>query len=185
MSESGVKTRTRRAILDAAVTVLARDSSASLGEVAAAAGVGRTTLHRYFAERSDLMAALAVHTLERVAAATERAALDRGAAPAALERLCREYFELGDALTLMFNDPQISAAESWQEEAEHDRALFALIERGQAEGTIDAAMSAVWIQYTLWALLYSAWSLMREQSLPRHEALELCLRSLAKVVAAP
>ena len=185
MSESAVKTRTRRAILDAAVTVLARDSSASLGEVAAAAGVGRTTLHRYFAERSELMTALSVHTLERVAAATERAALDRGAAPEALGRLCREYFELGDALTLMFNDPQIIAAESWREEAEHDRALFALIRRGQAEGTVDAAMSPVWIQYTLWALLYSGWSLMREESLPRHEALELCLRSLAKVVAAP
>jgi AcrR family transcriptional regulator len=185
MPESATKTRTRRAILDAAVTVLARDSSASLGEVAAVAGVGRTTLHRYFAERTDLLTALSVHTLERVAAATDRAALDRGAAPEALARLCREYFELGDTLTLMFNDPQISAAESWQEEAEHDRALYSLVERGQAEGTIDTAMSAAWIQYTLWALLYSAWSLMREQSLPRHEALELCLRSLAKLVAAP
>jgi hypothetical protein len=33
----------------------------------------------------------------------------------------------------------------------HDRALLALIERGQTEGTIDAAMSAVWLQYTLGA----------------------------------
>jgi AcrR family transcriptional regulator len=185
MSESTAKTRTRRAILDAAVTVLARDSSASLGEVATAAGVGRTTLHRYFPERSDLTAALSIHTLERVAEATQRAAPAHGPAPDALGRLCREYFELGDALTLMFNDPQISASELWREEAEHDRELFALIERGQADGTIDATMTTTWIQYTLWALLYSAWSLMREQSLPRHEALGHCLRSLAKVVAAP
>ena len=76
MTESATRTRTRQAILAAAVTVFARDPSASLGEVAAAAGVGRTTLHRYFPERSDLLAALAVHVLEQVAAATERAAPD-------------------------------------------------------------------------------------------------------------
>jgi hypothetical protein len=67
--------------------------------------------------------------------------------------------------------------------AEHDRALCAVIERGQAEGTIDAALPAAWIQYTLWVLLYSAWSMTREQSLPRQEAFELCLRSLAKLIA--
>ena len=38
--------RTRRALLDAAVSVLTKDSSASLAEVASVAGVGRTTLHR-------------------------------------------------------------------------------------------------------------------------------------------
>ena len=55
--------------------MLSRDPR-SLGEVAAAASVGRTTLHRYFPERSDLLAAIAVHPLEQVAAATERAGLE-------------------------------------------------------------------------------------------------------------
>ena len=58
MSESATKVRTRRAILDAAVGALARDASASLAEVASAAGVGRTTVHRYFPERADLLRAL-------------------------------------------------------------------------------------------------------------------------------
>ena len=185
MNESATRTRTRRAILDAAVAVLARDSSASLGEVAAAADVGRTTLHRYFPERSDLLSALADHVLEQVAAATERAAPADGPAPAALGRICREYFELGDVLTLMFNDPAISADAAFEEECEHDRLLTELIVRGQAEGSIDAALSPSWLQYLLWALLYPAWSLMREESLPRHEALEQCLHTLHKAVAAP
>ena len=43
--------RTRRSLLDAAVFVLSKDSSASLSEVATTAGVGRTTLHRYFPTR--------------------------------------------------------------------------------------------------------------------------------------
>jgi AcrR family transcriptional regulator len=184
MSESAIKARTRRAILDAAVSTLARDPSASLGDVATAAGVGRTTLHRYFADRSHLLAAVSAHLQDQICLATERAALNDGSAPDALLRLCSEYLELGDVLTLMFNDPSVSTDETWQE-AEHDRELSAAIERGQAEGTVDPELSAAWIQYTLWALLYSAWSMMREQSLPRHEAFELCRRSLAKLVAAP
>ena len=164
MTESATRTRTRQAILAAAVTVFARDPSAALGEVAAAAGVGRTTLHRYFAERSDLLSALAVHVLEQVAAATERAAPEHGPAPEALGRVCREYFELGDVLTVLFNEPR--SAPTWppQEEWEHDRQLTALIARGQAEGSIDPALTPAWLQSMLWALLYTAWSLMREES---------------------
>ncbi len=184
MTESATRTRTRQAILAAAVTVFARDPSAALGEVAAAAGVGRTTLHRYFAERSDLISALAAHTLDQVCTATDRAELSHGPAPEALGRLCREYFELGDVLTLIFNEPQIGADPAYQEEVEHDRELTDLIARGQAEGTIDPAFTPAWFQYALWALLYTSWSLMREASVPRHEALELCLRSLGKLAAA-
>jgi AcrR family transcriptional regulator len=185
MTESATRTRTRQAILAAAVTVFARDPSASLGEVAAAAGVGRTTLHRYFAERSDLLSALVVHVLEAVAAATERAAPGHGPAPEALGRICREYFELGDVLTVLFNEPSgIGAEVGTREEWEHDRQLAALIARGQAEGSIDPALTPAWLQSMMWALLYTAWSLMREQCVPRHEALEQCLRSLHKAVAA-
>jgi AcrR family transcriptional regulator len=184
LTESATKTRTRQAILAAAVTVFARDPSASLGEVAVAAGVGRTTLHRYFAERSDLLSALAVHTLEQVAAATERAAPTHGPAPEALGRICREYFELGDVLTVLFHEP-IGVDAPPQEEWEHDRQLIELIARGQAEGSIDPALSPTWLQPMLWALLYTAWLLMREESMPRYEALDQCLRSLHKAVAAP
>lgn len=183
MNESRTRTRTRRAILDAAVAVLARDPSASLGEVAAAAGVGRTTVHRYFAERADLLAALLDHANERVGEATARAELTHGSAREALARLCREYFELGDVLTVMFTGA-IGRMED-EPEQPHDRALVALIQRGRAEGTLDPELSEAWTLSLLWALLYTAWSLMREQSVPRHEALEQCLRSLHKAVAAP
>ena len=187
MTESTTRTRTRRAILDAAVAVFARDPSAALGEVAAAAGVGRTTLHRYFPERSDLLSALVVHVLEQVAAAMERAAPTHGAAPEALGRVCREYFELGDVLTVLFNEPSgIGADVGKQAEWEHDRLLNELIARGQAEGSIDPALTPAWLQSMLWALLYTAWALMREEDcMPRHEALDQCLRSLHKAVAAP
>jgi len=181
--ETGTRARTRRAILDAAVSVLSQDSSATLGDIAAAAGVGRTTLHRYFAERSDLIEAIGLAAVERVAAASERARLDEGPALEALARLCQEYFELGDMLMLVFNEPQFMDRPEWKDDSAADRALRVLLERGQAEGTLDPALSEAWIQSLLWALLYSAWEYRRTNCATKHDALSLCLRSLRKAVA--
>lgn len=57
--QSATRERTRKAILDAAVSVFASKPAATLSEIASAAKVGRTTLHRYFPERSDLVDAVA------------------------------------------------------------------------------------------------------------------------------
>jgi TetR/AcrR family transcriptional repressor of lfrA len=183
VSETPTRTRTRRAILDAAVTVLARDPSASLGEIAAEAGVGRTTVHRYFAERATLIAALVEHAHERLGEATARAELAHGSAADALGRLCREFFELGDLLTLMFSGT-LGAMED-EPEQPHDGELVALIHRGWEEGTLDRAFSVEWTLSLLWAMLYTAWSLIGSESMARHEALDQCLRGLHKAVAAP
>jgi serine phosphatase RsbU (regulator of sigma subunit) len=50
--------RNRERILDAAERLLERSPSATLADIAAAAGVARSTLHRRFASRDDLLAAL-------------------------------------------------------------------------------------------------------------------------------
>jgi AcrR family transcriptional regulator len=183
VAESGTRARTRRAILDAAASVLSTDPAASLGDVAAAAGVGRTTVHRYFPERSDLLAAVGADILDQIAAATERARLEDGPAPKALERLCQEYFELGDRLTLLFDVPQLINGPEWEQETPADRALHRAIERGQAEGTLDAGADAEWIQNVMWALLYSAWHRTRSTGTPKHTALTLCLHTLRKAIA--
>ncbi|TWF79626.1 TetR family transcriptional regulator [Pseudonocardia hierapolitana] len=181
--ESGTRARTRRAILDAAVRVLSQQSSASLAEVAAAAGVGRTTMHRYFPERADLLTGISHDLLEQIAAATERARPDLGPAVAALERLCQAYFALGDGLLLTMNEPYLFTDPVWQKESESDRALLRLVERGHAEGTIDPGLSPLWVQTVLWSLLYAAWMHARDDEVPEHDALALCLRTLRKAVA--
>ena len=78
--------RTRKAILDAAMTVLADNPAAPLADIATAADVGRSTVHRYFPERIDLIRALAVHVHALSSAAIEQADPDlrtagRGPAP--------------------------------------------------------------------------------------------------------
>ncbi|MFY1690696.1 TetR/AcrR family transcriptional regulator [Plantactinospora sp. WMMB782] len=184
-AESRVRARTRRAILDAAITVLAQHSTASLGDVADAAGVGRTTLHRYFPERADLLTALSTDVLARIDAAAERAEPERGPAPDALERMCQEFFELGDILMCVFSQPELVNTPTWEECSEADRTLLRLVRRGHAEGTLDPALDPAWVQQVLWSMLYAAWQHTRENSVSKHRALDLCLRSLRKVVAPP
>ncbi|MEU2563050.1 TetR/AcrR family transcriptional regulator [Streptomyces longispororuber] len=181
--ESGTRARTRRAIIDAAVALVAADPTASLGDVAAAAGVGRTTVHRYFPERSDLLAAIGHDVLEKVAVATERARLDDGPAAKALERLCQEYFELGDGLTLMFESPQLATWSGWDEETAADQHFLRTVRRGHKDGSIDTALDEEWVRNLVWALLYSAWEHTRTSGASKHTAMTLCLHTLRKAIA--
>jgi TetR/AcrR family transcriptional repressor of lfrA len=175
---TGSRARTRQAILDAAVEVLARNPSASLGDVAVAADVGRTTLHRYFPERGDLITALQALADERLELATARARLEEGPAVAALQRLCREYFDLGDVLSLLFRD-QVNCEE---ETTVCDEDFEELVRRGHTDGSIDPELPALWIQSLLWSQLYAGWSYLAEHGVSRHEVLRLVTRCIGGAV---
>jgi AcrR family transcriptional regulator len=179
---TAVQARTRRAILDAAVRTLTADAGASLAAIATEAGVGRTTLHRYFPDRGDLLRAISADALQRAAEAVERARIEDGPAPDALERLCQEYFDLGDVLMLLYSESRLMETPEWHEETEADRAVIGLIARGQAEGTLDPDVPVAWIQMVLWGLMYTAWEHVRTNQAPKHEALTLCLRTIRRAV---
>ncbi len=183
MAETGVRARTRRAILDAAIETLSQHPNASLGDIAAAANVGRTTVHRYFPERSDLISAIGRDALEKVSIATRAARVDDGDAPAALARLCQEYYEFGDVFLLLFTMPDLLSEAEWQEESEDDRALLDLVARGHREGTIDPQLPPEWVQQLVWSFLYTAWEQAKAGTMSKHEALSLCLLTLAKAIA--
>ncbi|MGK5680636.1 TetR/AcrR family transcriptional regulator [Actinoplanes sp. URMC 104] len=172
---SGIKNRTRQAILDAAIELLADNPGCSLGDIAAAAQVGRTTLHRYFGERAELLAAVASEGGERLVRAATLADLDRGTGAEALLRLCREYFDLGSLLSLMFSG---QGGECWESQDEAD--LGRVVARGHADGSIDAALPADWVLSTLWSQLYAAWSYLGERpDESRHHVLDLLTRTLS------
>lgn len=178
---SGVKNRTRQAIVDAAIDLLAGNPACSLGDIAAAAQVGRTTLHRYFGERADLLAAVAAEGGERLGRAATLADLERGRGADALLRLCREYFDLGSLLSLMFAG---QGGECWESQDEGD--LVRVIERGHADGSIDPALPSDWVLTLLWSQLYAAWEYRAQRpGDSRHQVLDLLTRTLSNALRPP
>ncbi len=68
--------RTVRTILEAAERVLARDPAATMEDIAVAAGVARTTVHRRFSTREALIASLAGWASRQLEAAVDEARPD-------------------------------------------------------------------------------------------------------------
>src|SRR6266516_6450026 len=89
--------RTDAAILDAAAQVLSENGrSSSMADVAAAAGVSRATLYRYYPDREALLDALASHALADAAARLADAGLERAPVDEAIERIVRALTAVGD-----------------------------------------------------------------------------------------
>jgi TetR/AcrR family transcriptional regulator, repressor for lfrA len=147
--------RTRRRILDAAVGLLTKDAGASLAEVAAVAGLGRTTVHRYFATRESLLVALGVEAIDRVSEAIRRARPAVGPVPEVLARVVEAVLPLSDELRYLSLGPELwnlrELAEAWYP---LEQTLDAVVARGQREGDLrpdlpvalvtDLVIGAVW-----------------------------------------
>ncbi len=183
VAESGSRARTRRAILDAAIAVWGRDPAASLAEIATAAQVGRTTLHRYFPERGDLAAAVGVEVVTRVDAAARRAALGDGPAARALRRLCQEYVDLADVLAVMFNGSDIVDDGTWAAAGCTSHDLVGVVERGHRDGSVDPELTPAWVEHLLWALLYATWDLLRTGRTTKPEATAMLTRSFERAIS--
>lgn len=87
------------AILETALHVLSKRGDASMGDIAAAAGVARATLYRYYPTREVLLQALASEALEQIAAKVADAGLSHAPVGQALERLFRAFLAVGDRYT--------------------------------------------------------------------------------------
>ena len=181
--ETGTRGRTRKAILDAAVRVLAADPGASLAQIADAADVGRTTLHRYFPDRAELLAAVMQEAGRRLGDAATRARLDEGPGLDALLRACQTLLQLGDLLTLMFTE--VVSIETCGAEHGFAQALDDACERGLADGTLDRRLTPSWVQGVLWSSLYLGWSELREGTTPPHDVVGQLLLTVRKALGAP
>ena len=122
---------------DAAAAVLSADPTASLAQVAAAAGVGRTTLHRAFATRDDLLRALALDAIERLDRAVEAARPGEGSAPEVLRRVAGSVLPLADEFRFLEAGPDVwnlpELLDGWYRIS---AVLADVVERGKREGDL-------------------------------------------------
>ncbi|MET1005855.1 MAG: TetR/AcrR family transcriptional regulator [Propionibacteriaceae bacterium] len=179
-TESTKAGRTRRDIVQAAIECWSADSSASLGEVAQTAGVGRTTVNRYFSDRAQLIAAVDDECRQRFTAAVQRARPGEGTGMAALQRLCAEIVDLGEVLGLIFADNALVDPDTWQDDDPDDEPFGMLAARGQSDGSIASDLPPEWVGTVVWTTLFAAWLTIKSSSHTRHEASLLLSRTLAR-----
>jgi len=127
--------RTSAAILETAAHLLA-EHDASMTEIAAAAGVGRATLYRYYPTRDALLAALAVQALDEITERVADARLENVPADEGIERLARVLLTVADRYVVLVRE-RVKADDAESEER-LGRPLRDLFERGIREGVLRA-----------------------------------------------
>lgn len=173
-----IRPTTRDAIIAAAFQVFGRDPAASLGDVAARAGVGRATLHRHFQGRDDLMVALAGAAIAELDAAVDAATADAASHTEALRLSLDAIMPLADRQWFLAREPLERVPEI---KAGHDRQLAELAESVAAakrEGGLDPAVPTPWIVQAYDHLLYAAWELVRAGEATPAQAAALAWRTL-------
>ena len=178
-SKTSVRSRTRGAILAAAASVLARDRAATLPDIAEAAGVGRTTLHRYFPDRESLIEAAVEDSIQAIYQSVAEAALHQGPSMDAMRRAVAAMVAVGDRLMFVFGDPRLlQGYRAPDGVVPPSDPVLDLIERGQAEGAFDPEVSASWIQHVLWVLVYRGCEDADRGELSRHGVTATVIRTL-------
>jgi TetR/AcrR family transcriptional repressor of lfrA len=177
-NDGGPRSRTRKAILDAAMSVLAENPAASLGDIATAAEVGRSTLHRYFAERTDLLHALARHVHQLSNAAIEHAEPDCGPAVEALRRVVECQLDLGPIIPFVFNEPSILAEPELAALLDTgDEVIVDVLNRASMRGS---AGPPDWPRLVFWALLEAGYQAIKRNSAPRVQIVDAIMASLTE-----
>jgi TetR/AcrR family transcriptional repressor of lfrA len=174
-TESGVKSRTRRAILEAARQMLPDNPSASIVEIADSAGVGRSTVHRYFRDRNELIDELALHVYRLSNEAVARAKPEAGPPAAALRRIIEEQFDLGPALDFIYNEQTHKKKPGlFAEVNSADQQVTAAI---QVASKSNQTLPFQWRERVFWTLLRLG-SEVAQEGQARHEVIDAIMTTL-------
>ncbi|WP_369269919.1 TetR/AcrR family transcriptional regulator [Streptomyces sp. R11] len=167
-------------VLRSAAALLTRKSTATMDEVAKAAGISRATLHRQFAGRDALVRALESLGIAECEAAVDSARLDEGAASDAVRRLVRGIEPAAGLLAFLYTENQLFEGEEVNEGwSRIDARIAALFRRGQDNGEFRIDLTPTWLTEALFGLLASgAWVVQSGKVAPNdfhHMIVELLL----------
>jgi len=152
---TAIHDRVAGAILDAAADLLARGGEPpSMGEVAAAAGVGRATLYRYFPTRERLLQDLITAATGEAADRLAEAGLDAVPVTEGIARVARVVAAGGSKYAALVG--QFGPANVDREQEQITTMIDGLLRRGVDDGTLRSDISVGELRFLLGSLLQAA-----------------------------
>ncbi len=148
--------RTVRAILEAAERVLSSNPAATMEQIAEAAGVARTTVHRRFASRDALVAALSAWATQKFHEAVQSARPDTAPPAVALHQVTGNVLRVkigwGFAIsTTTPEDPEVARVHA-DVLAQCDH----LFRRAREAGVLPPDSDLGWVRRVYYALIHEA-----------------------------
>jgi TetR/AcrR family transcriptional regulator, mexCD-oprJ operon repressor len=139
-----LRERVAAAILESAAGALAAEGeAASMSDVAAAAGVARATVYRYFPNREALLEALGRVAVEQAGEGLAAARLDGVPVEEAFRRAVRALVIVGDYFVVLARER--ARVDPREFEGRIGGVLQGLIKRGQSQGEIRDDIPASWL----------------------------------------
>ncbi len=171
----------RDKILDIATEVLIANGGASMHDIAIAAGIGRTTLHRHFSSRAALMRALLDAALDAAERAIEECRVHEGTVIEALTRVAEAFVPLGHRYHFLLGEYRYTEDSATQGRmARLNQRFETLMRRGQRDGTLRTDLPVGWMNDVLGGLLFAAWDAIRDGRIARRAAPRLVVITLVQ-----
>jgi TetR/AcrR family transcriptional repressor of mexCD-oprJ operon len=151
--------RNHEAILTSAIAVLARSPQASMRDIAATSGTGRTTLYRHFPDRQALIDALYARVLAEADEITARIPSADGSADGSADPvrvvadLCVELAGLGDRYRFLEQHVPGRSTREAEQALERGTPLTDYIDAAQRRGRIRDDLDSGWLFEVLVALI--------------------------------
>ena len=180
---SGVRLRTRQAIVSAAIAAWATDFSTSLGDIADRADVSRSTLHRHFPDRQSLVDAALVEARSVLERQASEAVDGCESARTALESLMRVIIGIDDVIVFLFADPhRFDGHPEWAEE--EDQMLPEILSRAQKDGAIADDLETRWLAGVFYSLCFVGAVSIAGGVMSRRRAADVAVRTFFSGVGA-
>jgi AcrR family transcriptional regulator len=191
MSATAPRATSRRAdavrnverILEAAITCLAREPHATMGDIAREAALGRVTLYGHFASRTELVDAVVARVIEQGEKSLADVGLD-GDPRQALARLLQNSWHLVDqsrAVVAAAQD-ELSPERMRQLHEGPARRVEMLLERGREQGAFRTDMPISWLVAMLHQILRGAGTEVSGGRLEPADAPELITKTVFALI---
>lgn len=173
-----VKKSSRR-LLEKVRNVLVDNPSASLQEIARHSDIGRATLYRHFANREDLVEALALMTFEDSDMVFEKIIEQSSSSTYVLQETIRTYILMGDRYYFVGLSNAFMVTQKVRDRYNAQvQGLYQLIEQVKTEGAIREDLPTAWVARQIDAIILSGIRSIAETDLDSLEVLSLAVETL-------